>query len=252
VRTVRKLSILVPVYNESATVEALLRRVARVKFPVDREIVVVDDGSSDGSIDILKRMEDEGLIRLLRHAVNQGKGAAIQTALHAASGDVVVVQDADLELDPNDLPTLLEPIRAGQTEVCLGSRFFNGRMPAPRWSPTPLANRLLNGLSNRINGLHLTDFNTCYKMMTAAAFRRLSLCESGFAMEPEITGKLARLGYRIEERPVQYQPRTFAAGKKIRPFDLFRYLAAMIRYRWFWRPEHELSSPATVPQPAGG
>ncbi len=230
----RKLSILVPVYNEAATVEQVLRRVAVVPFPIAREIIVVDDGSSDGSQETLQRLAGTDLIKLIVHEVNRGKGAAVQTALKHAAGDIVVIQDADLELDPYDLPKLLEPILSGEAQICYGSRFLNGVPWSVRLRATYLANRMLNGLSNLVNGIKITDFNTCYKMMTTSVVSRFSITQSGFAVEPEITGKIARLGYRIVERPVYYQPRTFGAGKKIRFVDLFKYLLAMVRYRFFW------------------
>lgn len=230
----RKLSILVPVYNEVATVEQLVHCVAVVPFPIDREIVVVDDGSSDGSREILVRLAETNLITFVGHESNRGKGAAVQTALQHARGDVVVVQDADLELDPNDLPALLEPILSGDAEVCYGSRFMSTVPGSMRCMPTYWVNRVLNALSNLLNGINITDFNTCYKMVTTEVMSKLGIAQNGFAMEPEITAKIARLGYRIVERPVHYHPRTFAGGKKIRALDLFKYLAVMFRYRFFW------------------
>jgi len=231
-----KLSILVPVFHEAATVERLLRRVAEVSFPIEREIVAVDDGSSDGSREVLQRLGQEGLIRWVAHEVNRGKGAAVQTAVRHAQGDVLVVQDADLELDPGELPGLLAPILNGETSVCYGSRSLNGASAALRRRPAYWANRLLNALSNRLNGLRITDFNTCYKMMTAQVMHQLDLTQNGFALEPEITTKLARLGYTIVERPIRYQPRSVAAGKKIRAADFFKYVAVMVRCRLLWSP----------------
>ena len=230
----RKLSILVPVYNEVATIERVVRCVAAVRFPIAREIIVVDDGSSDGSREALRSLVEADLIKLIVHQVNRGKGAAVQTALKHATGDIVVIQDADLELDPHDLLNLLEPILSGETQICYGSRFLNGVPWSIRRRPTYWANRILNALSNLLNGIKITDFNTCYKMMTSSVMSRLTIRQSGFAMEPEITGKIARLGYRIVERPVCYQPRTTGDGKKIRFADLFKYLLAMVHYRFFW------------------
>ncbi len=229
---ITKLSILVPVFNEVATAETLLRRVAAVRFPIDREIIVVDDGSSDGSTRVLRSLADENLIKLIVHEANQGKGAAVRTALRHTTGDVIVIQDADLELDPEDLPMLLVPILRGESNVCYGSRFQNGVSWNVRRRPSYWANILLNKLSNLVNGIHLTDFNTCYKMMTMEVMSRLSITQSGFAMEPEITAKITRLGYGITERPVHYRPRTLGAGKKIRSIDFLRYLSAIVRYRY--------------------
>lgn len=233
---IRKLSILVPVYNEAATVEALLRRVAAVPFPVESEIIAVDDGSTDGSHEVLLRLEALGLIRAIVHSANQGKGAAVRSAAAHATGDVVVVQDADLELDPSELPSLLAPLISGESQVCYGSRFLKGVDRSMRRRPAYWANRLLNALCNRLNGLAITDFNTCYKMLSAAIIRRLELEQNGFALEPEITTKLARLGVAIVERPITYAPRSVAEGKKIRFADFFKYVAIMFRYRFFWSP----------------
>jgi glycosyltransferase involved in cell wall biosynthesis len=224
------------VYNEAATVERLLRRVAAVRFPVGREIIAVDDGSTDGSRAVLARLASQGLIRFIPHGENQGKGAAVRTAASLARGRILVVQDADLELDPADLPRLLEPILAGETEVCFGTRFGSAIPASMKRLPTYWANRMLNWISNRLNGLRISDFNTGYKMMTAEVMARLQIEENGFAMEPELTAKIARLGYQIIERPVRYRPRTVAAGKKIGLRDMFLYLKSMLRYRFLWSP----------------
>ncbi len=229
---IQKLSIIVPVYNEAATVERLLRRVRAVRFCVDCEIIVVDDGSSDGSTDVLRSLAKSAKIVLVEREVNGGKGAAVRTALAHVTGQVVVVQDADLELDPADLPTLLAPILSGEAEVCYGSRFLARKPKSTRMRTAYWANAVLNGLSNLLNGLKITDFNTCYKMMTTVTMERLDLTENGFAMEAEITAKLAKLGQRIVERPISYQPRSWRDGKKIRPRDLLAYLTAMVRYRF--------------------
>lgn len=244
------LSILVPVYNEAATVEQLLRRVAAVPFSIEREIIAVDDGSSDSSAAILRRLDDEGVIQFVSHGANRGKGAAMRTAAARAKGDILVIQDADLELDPNDLPALLQPILAGEAAVCFGTRFARSVPGWIRRRPTYWANRLLNGISNRLNRTRLTDFNTCYKMMTAEIMARLHLREDGFAIEPEITGKLARLGYDIAERPVYYSPRNVAGGKKIRSFDFFRYLIAMLRYRFIWSARESTTAEPSLLRPA--
>lgn len=240
---IQKLSVIVPVFNEAATVAQVLRRVRAVRFPVDCEIIVVDDGSDDGSVDALRSLVRTTNIVLLERQNNGGKGAAVRTGLARATGQVVVVQDADLELDPFDLPALLAPILSGEAEVCYGSRFLSEIRWSMRIRPTYWANAALNGLSNLLNGLKITDFNTCYKMMTTKTMEQLDLTENGFAMEAEITAKLAKLGRRIVERPVNYSPRSRRAGKKIRPRDLLSYLVAMVRYR-FLRPV------SAAPQPS--
>ncbi len=244
------LSILIPVYNEAKTVEQLIRRVAAVRFPIDREIIAVDDGSKDGSADVLALLEQEGVIRLIEHRVNRGKGAAIRTAIAQANGSILVIQDADLELEPNDLTTLLEPILAGETRVCFGTRFAAPVPAAIRRLPTYWANRLLNAVSNVLNGIRLTDFNTCYKMMTAEVMSRLSITENGFAIEPEMTTKIARLGYGIIERPIHYEPRSSAEGKKIQVLDFFKYIAAMLRYRFSRVPQLRSAPEASILKPA--
>lgn len=232
---IQKLSVIVPVYNEAATVERLLRRVRAVRFPVECEIIVADDASTDGSIDVVRSLAQAENIVLVERKVNGGKGAAVRAALARVTGEVVVVQDADLELDPADLPMLLAPILSGVADVCYGSRFLSRVTWSMRTRPAYWANVALNGLSNLLNGLKITDFNTCYKMMTTRTMERLELSENGFAMEAEITAKLARLGRRIVERPISYRPRTRQGGKKIRPRDLIAYLTAMVRYRFLWQ-----------------
>ena len=213
---IRKLSILVPVFNEVTTVERLLRLVAEVHFPIEREIVAVDDGSTDGSRDVLRRLTEQGLIRHVEHQGNSGKGAAVRTAVDHATGDVVVIQDADLELEPGDLPTLLEPLLLGEADVCYGTRFAPPIPWAIRRLPTYWGNRVLNFISNRLNGLHISDCMVCYKMMVRGAVTRLGITESGFAVDSEITAKIAKLGYKIVERPIHYRPRSVAGGSLFR------------------------------------
>ena len=243
---VRKLSILVPIYNEAATVEILLRRLLGVRFPIDREIVAIDDGSTDGTESILRSFVHQRPITLVHHGGNQGKGAAIQTGIEHATGDVMVIQDADLELDPAELPRLLEPIISGRAQVCFGSRFLAGVSWSMRRRPTYWANTILNHISNLLNGIQITDFNTCYKMMTENVIAQISITQNGFAMEPEITAKIARLGYEIVECPVSYQPRSTNDGKKIRLADAVRCLRAMVYYRFFWSPETAHSTPGAI------
>jgi glycosyltransferase involved in cell wall biosynthesis len=245
---VRKLSILVPIYNEAATVEILLRRLLKVPFQIDREIVAIDDGSTDGTESILRSFVDERPITLVHHEKNRGKGAAIRTGIEHTTGDVIVIQDADLELDPAELPRLLEPILSGRAQVCFGSRFLAGVSWSMRCRPTYWANAILNSISNLLNGIRITDFNTCYKMMTDNVMAQISITQNGFAMEPEITAKIARLGYEIVERPVSYRPRSANDGKKIRFADAVRCLRAMVYYRFFWSPETAYPTPGTISQ----
>lgn len=225
------LSILVPVYNEHNTIRQVLERVRGLRFPVRTEIVVVDDGSRDGTIEILRGLPAWEDVRVVFHEFNKGKGGAVQTALRHVRGEFVVVQDADLELDPTDLLPIFNIVRAGTTPACYGSRFL-GDVSHLHRLPTYWANRILNLACNLINGIHLTDMNTCYKMMRADVARRVNLVSRGFAMEPEITTKLARMGVRIREHPIRYRPRGKEEGKKIRAMDCLRYLAAMVRFRF--------------------
>lgn len=225
------LSILIPVYNEQLTIRSVLERVREIPFPARTEIIVVDDGSTDRTGLILRSLPAWLDIRVIVHGANQGKGAAVRTALRHARGRVVVIQDADEELDPGDLLPMYALVSSGAATVCYGSRFARcgGRI---RWRPLYWANRLLNGACNLLNGLELTDMNTCYKMMRADVAGRLNLESRGFAMEPEITTKLARMGVDIQELPVSYRPRAAAEGKKIRALDFLRYLRAMVYFRF--------------------
>lgn len=225
------LSILMPAYNERATIRAVLDKVRNVPFPAAHEIIVVDDGSRDGTEEILRNLPPWEDVRVIFHEVNRGKGGAVQTALRHARGRFVVIQDADLELDPGDLIPLFAMVQRGDTPVCYGSRFL-GDTRHLHHLPTYWANRVLNMICNLINGIRLTDMNTCYKMMRTDIARQINLVSRGFAMEPEITTKLARLGVRISEHPIRYEPRSREDGKKIRMWDFFRYLQAMIRFRF--------------------
>ena len=237
-----KLSIVIPVFNEDRLILDVLRRVAAV--PLEKELVVVDDCSSDGTAGVLARVEkDPSLVtsadpdgrtqvRIFRQAVNRGKGAALHRGFAEASGEVVVVQDADLEYDPQDLPRLMGPIERGEAEVVYGSRFKAGRARFPFWHT--LANRLLTRLSNAVTGLRVTDMETCYKMMRADVVRDLPLREERFGFEPEVTALIAHLArrrsLRLVEVPIAYRPRSVADGKKIRLKDAFRAVYCILRY----------------------
>ena len=206
-------SVVIPAYNEAATIERLLRRVASV--PVGKEVIVVDDGSTDGTVDLLGDLEERGLIdRLLLHPRNRGKGAALRTGFAAATGDVVIVQDADLEYDPGAIPTLLGPIVDGRADAVYGSRFMGGPRRVLFFWHT-LGNRFLTLLSNALTNLNLTDMETCQKMVRTDLLRSLPLTVDRFGIEPEITARLAQAGARIYELPISYDGRSYAEGKKI-------------------------------------
>lgn len=207
------LTVVIPCYNEVKTVESLLHRVREV--PLRLEVIVVDDGSTDGTRDLLPSLRDAGLIdQLVFHEVNQGKGAALRTGFREATGDVVVVQDADLEYDPAELPRLLEPILTGKADAVYGSRFLGGPHRVLFFWHS-VGNRLLTLLSNMMTDVNLTDMETCYKMVRRDLLQALPLTAMRFGIEPELTARLAQAGARIYELPISYHGRSYAEGKKI-------------------------------------
>ena len=207
------LSVLIPVYNERATIELILDQVHAV--PVRKEIICVDDFSTDGTRELLQRMKDSGRIdKLIFHDLNRGKGAAIRTALAASTGNVVIVQDADLEYDPADWPTLLEPILDGRADAVFGSRFLGGPHRVLYFWHS-VGNLCLTTFSNMLTNLNLTDMETCYKAIRGEVARALHLTSDRFGFEPEITARLSRAKVRIFEVPISYSGRTYAEGKKI-------------------------------------
>ena len=227
-----KLSIVIPVYNEERTLAELIRRV--LAAPYEKELIVVDDCSSDGSARILSELAARHPeMRVERHAKNQGKGAALATGLRTFTGEVVLIQDADLEYDPADYPALLRPLEEGHADVVYGSRFLGGPFGRVHLYHHYLGNRLLTTLSNLFTNLNLTDMETCYKVFKADVARRLDLRSRSFAVEPEITAKIARMGVRVYEVPIRYAGRDYAAGKKIRPRDGLKAVWAIVRWGLF-------------------
>lgn len=229
----KKLSIVIPAYNERSTVETLLQRVAEAPLPgsLEREIIVVDDGSSDGTRELLRACEQaaEPAFRLVEHPENRGKGAALRTGFEQATGDIVLVQDADLEYNPRDYPTLLAPILDGEADVVYGSRFLGGpHRVLFFWHY--LGNRFLTTLSNMFTDLNLSDMETCYKVFRSEVLDGMELSSQRFGIEPEFTAKVAKKRVRIYEVPISYHGRTYAEGKKIGWRDGFAAIWAILRY----------------------
>jgi glycosyltransferase involved in cell wall biosynthesis len=223
------LSVIVPVFNERSTVAEVIRRIRRVDLPVDVEVIVVDDGSSDGTDKVLEALGDS-TVRVINHPHNKGKGAAIRTGLETIRGDLVLVQDADLEYDPADWPKLLEPILRGKSKVVYGSRFTGERknMMPLHW----VGNRLLSLVTNVLYSTTLSDMETCYKLFDRRVLEGITIVSDLFEFEPEITAKVLRRGYRIYEIPISYAGREVDEGKKITWRDGFGALKALIKFRF--------------------
>ena len=224
------ISIVVPVYNEAQTVRQVIERLLQIPLPAPREIIVVNDGSTDGTREVLDAIAPvEGVLSIVHADANAGKGSALRIGFSRARGTIVAIQDADLELDPVQLASLVQPILDGDADVVYGSRFLGGRPPGPWLSIA--ANRGLTWFTNVLFRGRLTDMETCYKIMAAPVARSLELESNRFDIEPEITAKLLRQRRRILERPVKFDPRNRASGKKIGWRDGFHAVAVLLKYR---------------------
>jgi glycosyltransferase involved in cell wall biosynthesis len=222
-------SVVIPVYNERRTILQVVDRVQSLGLP--GEIIVVDDCSTDGTRGWLETLHETPNVRVIFKEANEGKGAALRTGFQAATGDIVVVQDADLEYDPRDIPAVLKPIVDGRADVAYGSRYLkNGS--GDQSAVHRFGNWLLTSLSNTLNRTELTDMETCYKAFRKNVLRDIPLRQPRFGFEPEITAKVARRQYRITEVPIRYEPRGYAEGKKIGLKDLFSTLYCIVRYSW--------------------
>ena len=223
-----KLSVLIPAYNEARTIDEVLRLVCAV--PIEKEIIVVDDGSVDGTREVLAKWDGKDGVRVVLPAQNRGKGSAVSTAIRAARGEILLIQDADLEYDPAEYPTLLKPIEAGRADVVYGSRFRGSAENRVQFFWHTVGNRLLTLFSNIVTNLNLTDMATCYKAFHRRVVPELNLVSKRFGVDAEFTVKVARGGFRIFEVPVSYFGRSMAEGKKIRLRDGFSALAALARH----------------------
>jgi glycosyltransferase involved in cell wall biosynthesis len=227
------LSIVIPVFNEVNTLKDIIERVREVHLPevASREIVIVDDSSTDGTRDILATYKDQNAFKVVFHDRNRGKGAALRTGISVTTGSIVIIQDADLEYDPQEYPKLLAPILAGKADIVYGSRFAGGESKRVLYFWHSVGNRFLTTLSNMFTNINLTDMETCYKVFRGEVIRSIRLEEDRFGFEPEVTSKVARMGCRIYEVGIGYSGRTYAEGKKINWKDGVRAVWCILKYR---------------------
>lgn len=223
-----KLSVIIPVFNERRTIAEAIRRAREEVLPLDRELIIVDDGSTDGTQDVIRQLTDS-TVRLIEHRENRGKGAAVRAGIEAATGDVLVIYDADLEYDPRDWVAMLRPMNEGLAKVVYGSRFTGERRNMMFWHW--VGNRFLTLATNVLYNTTLSDMETCSKMIDVAAVRSFNLVSNRFEIEPEITAKLLRSGHRIWEVPITYAGRELVEGKKISWRDGIPALGAIIKWR---------------------
>ncbi len=229
----QKLSIVIPIYNEAEHLEEILRQINAVEIGIEKELILVDDCSTDGTREILEKLQNspENTAKIFYHEINRGKGATLRTGFQHITGEITLIQDADLEYDPQDYPKLLEPILTNSADVVYGSRFMTGRQEGLLRSY--LANRFLTSLSNFVNGTKLTDMETCYKVIKTDILKDISLCSDRFGFEPEITAKLAKRKCKIVDVPISYRGRDYHEGKTVSWKDGVAAIFHILRFRFF-------------------
>jgi len=228
-----KISIVIPCFNEIQTIAEIIQKVESVELGQDKELIIVDDCSTDGTRDYLTSLDKSENLKVINHEVNLGKGAALQTGFAHVTGDVIIVQDADLEYDPSEYPKLLRPILDGKADVVYGSRFMGSESHRVLYFWHSIGNRFLTLLSNVFTNLNLTDMEVCYKVFKREVLGEIKLKEKRFGFEPEFTAKIARNGYTVYEVGISYYGRTYAEGKKISWRDAFRAVYVILKYGIF-------------------